>query len=684
MKNFTLKFLTVFVIATMLLSTVAMAAVAVVPEAQGSVNVINYNNQVFNNLGYIGNNDSPSDADKAKWATLDLDLEEFTILGLSSGVESASSVFSTSATGTDKNAKIITGYIIPEVTPAPVSNFYFKHDDGIKVLISNQAGETLISQENWKLTGETTMTISLPLETNKVYPIRVEYFDWGGTEVLKTDLPFGWFHASVPEYAVTYEDGIDTVADVVEQVKHGLTAPNLTPAANPGFVFKGWKILEEDTLVDYNFNTPVIAPLTLTAVWEKDINLWVAVDDVADGIYVNGTPVTDIPFSTTESHWKHVASTYVNLLGDTTPFVAAKAVDLHNVIAGFNLVLRSDKVNSTDADAFVQTTTDWWYYVGTTPPANNVKGDVVTEWYKEDYQATEGWRQVSAVPAGPVNVKWASETEFPAGATNNVWIWSSSFFDDKSTEIVEIDTPVYLRSAKHAVPTYTVTFDLEGGTLETTLAPLTGIPHGSKIANPNVVPQQTGFIFAGWDFDFDNTTITQNTSIEALYTPVEEEEEEEDPIVIPRVVTPTVVNYNLTVIATEGGSVPGFDGTKPFSSGTNVNLTVKPNPGYEFTGWTGDVTNNVVVMNESKTVTANFALIVIDEDVAEAADATEEALSTEVTSDEEATPATILDETTPEEVVEALPETSGVAAPLFYAFGTALAGLGLTLKKRKN
>jgi hypothetical protein len=84
----------------------------------------------------------------------------------------------------------------------------------------------------------------------------------------------------------------------------------------------------------------------------------------------------------------------------------------------------------------------------------------------------------------------------------------------------------------------------------------------------------------------------------------------------------------LTVNVTEGGVVPGFTGTNNFSSGTNVNLAPTPAEGFEFVGWEGDtdtMTNNVIVMNGNKVITAVFAAIadeeveVEDEAIAEAA-----------------------------------------------------------------
>ncbi len=72
---------------------------------------------------------------------------------------------------------------------------------------------------------------------------------------------------------------------------------------------------------------------------------------------------------------------------------------------------------------------------------------------------------------------------------------------------------------------------------------------------------------------------------------------------------PPVTNYNLTVNVVGDGSVPGFEGTNTFSSGTNVNLTAVEGAD-NFIGWTGDASGDsldlLVVMSGDKAVTANF------------------------------------------------------------------------------
>ena len=73
--------------------------------------------------------------------------------------------------------------------------------------------------------------------------------------------------------------------------------------------------------------------------------------------------------------------------------------------------------------------------------------------------------------------------------------------------------------------------------------------------------------------------------------------------------------YNLTIASTAGGSVttPG-EGTFTYDEGTVVILAAKPDEGYQFANWTGDVNTitdvedgtTTITMNGDYTITANF------------------------------------------------------------------------------
>ena len=75
---------------------------------------------------------------------------------------------------------------------------------------------------------------------------------------------------------------------------------------------------------------------------------------------------------------------------------------------------------------------------------------------------------------------------------------------------------------------------------------------------------------------------------------------------------PEPVEYTLTVLAAEGGTVSTEGGT--YDEGTEVTITATANEGYRFTGWEGsDSTNEslTVTLNSNQTYQALFELIPI-------------------------------------------------------------------------
>jgi LPXTG-motif cell wall-anchored protein len=232
------------------------------------------------------------------------------------------------------------------------------------------------------------------------------------------------------------------------------------------------------------------------------INLWVSADDAAE-VYINGNSVVVVTPSAVNA-WATVSAIYVdNILG--TPFIAAKGMDLANVIAGFKLVF---KIN---ADSYLSTNDNsWYYYTGDGAPVTDIHG---IDWTEESYQATDGWEKVSSVPP---HTSWVV-SGFPTTAD---WIWSPYY----ETEL-GIDTPVYFRSAQPKEVTYKVTFESQGR-IPVTL--ISGITSGSSLGvtlPTNVSPSP--FIFLGWSttspgaVDFtSSTSINSNLTVYAQWTPI--------------------------------------------------------------------------------------------------------------------------------------------------------------------
>ena len=73
----------------------------------------------------------------------------------------------------------------------------------------------------------------------------------------------------------------------------------------------------------------------------------------------------------------------------------------------------------------------------------------------------------------------------------------------------------------------------------------------------------------------------------------------------------TTQKFDLAVSATEGGSVDTSGGS--YDSNSTVTITATPAEGYEFTGWSGNVSGSTnpltVTVNGNKNITANFSVI---------------------------------------------------------------------------
>lgn len=133
---------------------------------------------------------------------------------------------------------------------------------------------------------------------------------------------------------------------------------------------------------------------------------------------------------------------------------------------------------------------------------------------------------------------------------------------------------------------YTVTFDLGahgtrtgGGLLSQTVA------HGGSAVAPTVAAA-AGWDFTGWDRALTN--ITGNVTIRAQYSQH---------------------TYTLLINATNGNvSIDPL--RNDYLPNTIVQLTATPDPGYVFSGWSGDATGSdnplAVSMNANKAITANF------------------------------------------------------------------------------
>ena len=143
-----------------------------------------------------------------------------------------------------------------------------------------------------------------------------------------------------------------------------------------------------------------------------------------------------------------------------------------------------------------------------------------------------------------------------------------------------------------AVPTYTVTFNLDGkGTRTGGGALIQTVAHGGTATAPTVTAN-TGWVFAGWDKAFN--TITSNLAVNAVYT-----------------AQTYTVTFNLDGKGTRTG---GGALTQTIIHGSTATApTVTANTGWVFTGWdkafnniTSTLTVNAQYTLQAYTVTFNL------------------------------------------------------------------------------
>ena len=204
---------------------------------------------------------------------------------------------------------------------------------------------------------------------------------------------------------------------------------------------------------------------------------------------------------------------------------------------------------------------------------------------------------VSTDPAGTV---FQAGVEVVLTATSNPgWTftgWSGDVTSTNNSLTITMDSNKNISANfTQIVYTLSVAIDpLNSGTV-TLDPPQTTYNYGDVVTlSPTASP---GYTFTGWSgatVTDNKVTIQGNTSITATFTPVAPDE------------------YTLSVVVNPLGK--GSVDIKPLKAtyqyGEKVTLTALANPGWTFTGWSGDVISTanplIITMDGNKNITANF------------------------------------------------------------------------------
>jgi uncharacterized protein (TIGR02145 family)/uncharacterized repeat protein (TIGR02543 family) len=188
------------------------------------------------------------------------------------------------------------------------------------------------------------------------------------------------------------------------------------------------------------------------------------------------------------------------------------------------------------------------------------------------------------------------------GSTFDGWSTNSSGtgrnYGGGSSFFVTGDVTLYAVWVDVYVPTYTITFNANGGTVSPTSAK-TG-DDGKLASLPT--PTRSGYTFDGWyTASTDGTEVSESRVYSASATIYARWTEEV-------IVQPTT--YTLTIAASDGGTVSPSVGAHTYDEGTSVTVTASANTGYTFKNWSGESTSTSstinITMNGNKTLTANF------------------------------------------------------------------------------
>ncbi len=151
-------------------------------------------------------------------------------------------------------------------------------------------------------------------------------------------------------------------------------------------------------------------------------------------------------------------------------------------------------------------------------------------------------------------------------------------------------------------PTYTLDVTIVGsGTV--TLDPPGGVYVSSTVVTLTATPD-SGWHFAGWSGDLGGLVNPQSLTMDG------------DKVVTATFTAEPPPTYTLTVVITPTGAGSVEQSSSgPYLPGTVVTLTATPTTGWQFVGWSGDLTGTTnpdsLVMDGNKTVTALFEPVTI-------------------------------------------------------------------------
>lgn len=408
--------------------------------------------------------------------------------------------------------------------------------------------------------------------------------------------------SSNKKYTITFDtDGGSYIAS--QKIKKGEFVTKPVEPIKTGYKFVEWQYEDKE----YDFKTKVKEDMTLKAIWEKDkkyYNVELTVDDKKQTIRVQEGETIDEEKLTFEEkigyeiEWQHddqkfdiendkitedieLTGKYVEVKTYNVIFDASGGSAVENQKVNENRKVKKPTNPTRDGYIF-----DGWYLNNKLYDFDEkVTSDITlkAKWsddanakrytvtFDSNYGSAVGNQTVlEGRSASRPNNPWRDGYRFVE------WQLNGRTYDFNS----RVTSNITLKAVWEEVVTYTVSFNSKGGTTFNDQR----VESGGRATNPGN-PTRDGYVFIGWDFDF-NTPITSNVTINASW----------------RTLYKFTVDFNL-----KGGTCASCEEQIITEGGKAKNPGNPTRSGYNFAGWDFDFNE---VITDDTTINAKWNEIV--------------------------------------------------------------------------
>ncbi len=331
-------------------------------------------------------------------------------------------------------------------------------------------------------------------------------------------------------YTVTFDADGGSAVDT-QTVAHGATATAPEAPTKEGYTFAGWFVGE----TAYDFSTAVTADVTVKATWTQ--NTYTFTFDTDGGSAVDALTVAHGATATAPADPTKEGYTFAGwFVGETvydfeTAVTADVTVKAKWTINSYTVTFNADNGTENNsvsvehgstatapADPTKEGYTFAGWFVGETAydfnTAVTANLTIKATWTLNAYTVTFDADGGSAVSAQTVN--HGATATAPADPTKDGYVFAGWFVGETAYNFEKAVTGNVTLKAKWTLNSYTVIFNADNGTENTSVT----VDHGTTVTAP-ADPSKEGYTFAGWfvgetAYDF-NTAVTGNVTLKAAW-----------------------------------------------------------------------------------------------------------------------------------------------------------------------